>query len=369
MSAGTKQQQIPEEFLSWYGEFCLDENQEKVSNRFTACRNIVKTMQSKDVGHFLDVLLNSKRSSEALAEIKTKLQKHDNLFALHGSDREAAVLSGIILAMLLKSDKDTALVTAMGLLTASFEGGRQLIKLPMKLLDIATNALTRVSINRRKRAVLKVPTAADLDGLKELQKVLPVPAEDGKAQTVSDSEFLESSVAREIVDSALLFADKSQNFFVELVRRLEVQDEELDMLWWLYSGRSDLTGKLFGEIAEHERPLLLSMELAEKTKLAPGPASIISMMLKAGVSDTKKTLDKFVDSVPMELIESCAVENPSVLLFPIHSAISLRREFDSGKGWKESWLAKSNIAKSHSVSGLSIARLFYFERLLLRITE
>lgn len=371
MSAGTKQQQQPsEEFLAWYGEFCLDENQEKVSNRYSACANIAKTLQSKDIATFLDLLFSSKKSTQALTEIKTKIQKHDSLFALHGSDREASVLAGIALSMLLKSDKETALIAAMSLLTASFEQGRQLIKLPMELLDIANDALFRISINRRKRVALKMPNSADLEPLKEIQKSLPEPSKTGEERADSEEpDPLEASVARSIVDNAVYLADKTQKFCGELVRRLEVQDEELDMLWWLYSERSDLTNQFFVDIPELERPILLANELVEKTKLAPGPTSIKSMLLKAGVTDTKKTLDKFIEAARTELIDNCAVDNPPALIFPIHTALSLRKEFNYGKTWKDSWLAKSEIGKSHNVSGLSIARLFYFEKLLLRVFE
>jgi hypothetical protein len=54
---------------------------------------------------------------------------------------------------------------------------------------------------------------------------------------------------------------------------------------------------------------------------------------------------------------------------PIHAAIASRKEFDYGKNWKETWVAKTQISKAHSISSISLAQLFYVERLILRMLD
>jgi hypothetical protein len=378
MSASTKAKPS-DEFLAWYSEFGMDDNVERVSNRYNACLSLVKTFSFKALPTYLEVIYGGKKNAQALIDLKAMLKKHDTLFAMSGTDREVQVLSSIILALLLKAESEMALIAAMSILTSSLDGGRKLVTLPMELLSLAETAVQQISIDRRKRISITSLVPEDLEDLTAIQSELPEPVseEEEEPDEVENStstdddepEHLETSAARTIVDATLEFASKTQKLCADLVRRLEIQDEELDILWWLYGERSEDTGKLFSAVTDLQRSLIFGKELAELTKVAPGPVSIKSVLLKAGVSETKKSVSNSIDAVDNEWIDECSLDGLSVLMLPIHTAIACRKEFNHAKNWKETWAAKTQISKSHSISALSLAHLFYFERLLLRISD
>jgi hypothetical protein len=61
-----------------------------------------------------------------------------------------------------------------------------------------------------------------------------------------------------------------------------VQDEELNVLWWLHGGHSELAKVPFGELPVAQRPLVLAAELSDLSTILPGPPSLAALLSRAG---------------------------------------------------------------------------------------
>lgn len=354
------------EFARWYSESFMDEG----AKRDIRWKGIVDV--ANKAGHLTAEVLTrlafktpvppSGRKSEDLGESYSKL-----IAAISGGElgfdpvqsaRELQVLAAAALVRLVATLPDAALIVT----TASFAGNRK-PDLPMDLVGAAEKGL--VSLSGRKHARTKIeelklaPPKVDFVVLPEaMQSMDPT---QWKAQLDKLHDATTASIERVVA---------GQNRVVEaLHKQIALDEEELQMLWWLLGGFSRQSDMAFADIDPKVRPLALAHELGEMTAVSPGPASVRAMLARAGVGTEELKIGDVVNAVDIEWAKS--VSEPSLVspaTTPIHFALEQRAELGSEDAWQASWSGLTGFSTDVSLPALKLAELFYREHLFLNVS-
>jgi hypothetical protein len=142
-----------------------------------------------------------------------------------------------------------------------------------------------------------------------------------------------------------------------------IQDEELQMLWWLLGERSIDRNCAFSSLSAVERPLVLAKELAGLTGYLPGPFAIKSILSRAGLRDSDElTIVECVNAGDQEWLKWLVDDQqPSPVTRPIHAAVSRKLETGDNESWISGWAAAAEIDSAQKVSALQLGLLFYRE--------
>jgi len=361
--ANDKQVKPTEEFLQLYSELVVVQDEERVSKRFLASHGLSMKLNADLVEQFLDVLFKTKRYETSYSEIVKLFLAQDPLFALNSSNaREVEILSAAVLCLAMKSNSNIALGVALSLVTASNSKGRNLPDFSIDILDTAESALARISRQDRSKPITKNPVSVEPKGYLAVKAKI-----DAEGVKEEDLPQLQSDLSDELVK----FISESKKAIDESYRRamehIESQDEELEILWWLFGGRSIHEDKKFESFGEEEKCIVFAKELSDRTKLLPGPTSIMAILQKAGVGEKKVSVVKTVSKLAQKTVADFCVISLSPLTFPLHCALACRNDNDEVEVWSKVWASKAGIGEAHELTSLSLARLFYFERLLLRL--
>jgi len=151
---------------------------------------------------------------------------------------------------------------------------------------------------------------------------------------------------------------------------LRMQDEELQMLWWLIGSRSVDLDVPFEKLPPEAKPLFLAKELAEDTELLPGPPSIKGLLSRAGLPETAIDIARVINGADAVWLRGFLPEDePSPVTTPIHYALKRQVETGAGQAWVAGWAAAVGAPTDLSVKSIQLAVLFYRERLLIDFAD
>lgn len=236
-------------------------------------------------------------------------------------------------------------------------GGARTASLPIDLVISAENALTRLSAIRRKRPNLgnvkvESPEFAfelDFSGVQANQpqtfKGLFEQFQDALNGTLAD------------------LTEKFNGTLETVASATKMADEELDMLSWVFGGRSLVPDEAFGDVPAPQKPLVFARDLASLTKIYPGPTVVPALLSRAGINTTGKvTIVDAVNAVSAEWTATVLKgRKPSPASSPIHAALARREETGADGGWQAGWAATTGIDVDAALSPIALAELFYRE--------
>jgi hypothetical protein len=252
-----------------------------------------------------------------------------------------------------------AAVAALSVITSTMESARQLPP-PIDLVERAKRTVNELIQRTRIRPKLTAPgvVALNFDAAENFYRAEPNP--EGMKKALAE-------VAKSI-DGGFAAATKARNDELSALQRyLNVQDEELDMLWWLVGHRSWDLDCGFEKVPAESRPLVFAKELAGVTSLLPGPAQIKSLLSRAGLDDEKKlSVPDAVGALKAEWLRGLPKSHTaSPVLNPLHFAIERSLEVGGGVSWIPGWSAATELDAKTNFSPLALGTLFYYERLLM----
>ena len=169
--------------------------------------------------------------------------------------------------VVMDQNDDLSASTALAISTSALAGMRPLA-LPMDLAGVAEQAIARIAEANRVRPKLN-------EMLLEPQTLTFVKAKE-KLTTIDGVNIhaMVDGMASAINIALGGVANKVNAIVSKTSTFITIQDEELDMLWWVLGERSVGVKKPFESIPEKERPLIFAAELAQATAYLPGPRSI-----------------------------------------------------------------------------------------------
>lgn len=256
----------------------------------------------------------------ALAEFQKAFSDADP--SMEKGDRQDQILAAGVLLQYLVSNSKVALAVAT---TAC--GGVRKPALPVDLVTLAENTISRLGASRRMRPDLSniditAPEFAFEPDFSNVQHNVPSTYKD-----VFD-HFTET-VGEALADLVGKF-NKSIESLVDAGKKA---DEELDLLSWVLGQRSLLPKHAFAAIPVIEKPLVFARDLASLTTISPGPNSMPALLSRAGLKATGQT--KIADAVNAVSDDwtSAALKalKPSPVTSPVHFALLRRQETGAGE--------------------------------------
>ncbi len=349
------------------GEFCLGEDGASIQ-RWKGLTSFAKNAAHDDIEALLRLALGSRQppAADRLSSFQEAFRKVDPDFSTANNSRELQVLAACTLIYIAQTPgNNVAPGAALAMATSSVESHRK-NTLPGDLLEIAQEALRNLSIGMARRPELPPSLGQEYKPLFEasVQKIKSQPDFTGTA----DALTMAGSATTRAING---IQGQSLAAFRALETRLNQQDEELQMLWWLLGGRSEDLDHTFHALPTKIRPLILGKELADHTLIPPGPPSVRALLSRAGLEGKAKIkLVAAVGACPANWLKSLAVpEIASPVTQPIHFAIVRQLETGPGTDWVPGWAAATDLSKDISFTPLTLAELFYRERLLTRLYE
>ena len=277
------------DFARWYVDAFMDDGQ----TRAQRWKGVVDTAAAANF-HTVEVLVRYAFATTAPADgwkngklaethqaVLATISGNGSPMVPAASRRELQVLTAAVLTRLFYSMPDAAIVV----LNASFEGKRK-YDLPMDLPGLAKLAL--VEFARKKHARPDTKAFEIVTPKLEFEVSTEAMASMTSAQWKSELDRLRDAArmaGRAIVDG--------QNRVAKLLaRQISLGEEELQMLWWLIGGHSNVADAPFDEVAAPLKPLVFGEELGQLTQVSPGPASMKALLSRAGIGGEAGLPDK-----------------------------------------------------------------------------
>jgi len=162
--------------------------------------------------------------------------------------------------------------------------------------------------------------------------------------------------------------------FRKLQLRFPLVDEETNILWWLVGETSRDLDRRWGELDAGAVCSIGAAELADLTKVLPGPIAARAFLDRAVRSERKKvptsiSIAEVVVETPKEWREKrhkTPIPNELAGLLPIHQAMTLSLQADDDGAWRNIFKTSTKLPTSAKGSPDAVAYQIYLEHLTVR---
>ena len=347
------------DFFRWYSSMEFGEDADTRAKRWDGLTAVVKSPSVTTLEVLTRLAFRTKiqnRTGEA-NQLREKLAGGGPPLG----DEELALMAASALALVL-TPMDTTSAKAASLITGTACAGLRSLTQPMDLVGMAKNVQNHLAETSRRRPALEQQRLVNpqLDIQTSLDAL-----EEGNVATVRAAiEALASASVKALV----AITTRQRQFESAVQGYVRVQDEELDILWWLQGERCLFFGVQFEDVPLIHRPIVFAVELAALTKVLPGPTALSSLLRRAGVDDTVQlTIPEAIQGIPKEwlahLIPEERATKVSVVATPILEAVRRRQEVDGQDTWIAAWGTVTGLDQATKLPALLLAESLYRELL------
>lgn len=359
-----QQHELLDSFVRWSRGANLQGDQERATKRLNGALQGAKTATPQHVEAMLQVCFGKQGADKtSLDQVIAWFTTADKDFVPSDNANELLALSGATLATMLRSSSPARASSALAITLASF-GSKRKHKLEFDLPGMAEEVLRDLAINTRRRAA-----PPSLKAAPDLKKPLETLTTEMQQQAYPTGAIAAANTLSKGVTAGFkAISDTLADHLQYVHRQIAIQDEELQMLWWLLNGWSQGRSMPFTEIPEKSRLIVFAKELADLTDTLPGPIAVDALLVRAGVaSDRDVTIPAALNACDGEWLRT-VTPSPglSPLTRPLHLAIARKVETGDETAWVAGWSAATGIAKDAKFAPSLLARLFYREFLLQR---
>ena len=351
------------DFARWYQAVELSTDRSSLMARWKGIVAVVKDANSEYVETLIRLVFRSRQTAAegTKGRIWEAFKNADSGFDIQYNDRELEVLSGASLVALMDKDDDVGALAALAITTTAFAGARK-AEVPMDLCTLAENAIDRIASAHRRRPTLVEHGELVLPKF-NLQKASSKVRETESWEGIAEAFTSAASSIREALSAS---AERQMNGHRAVSEFVKIQDEELQMLWWLIGQRSWDYDRTFRTVPVEVQPLVFAKELADSTEFLPGPPCAMALLSRAGLGERKKIgIGAAIDGSHTEWLQTLVgEEDPSPVSCPLHFAITRQLETGPGGTWIPGWSCTTGIGVTHAIPSLTLGVLFYRERLL-----
>jgi hypothetical protein len=236
------------------------------------------------------------------------------------------------------------------------------------VLTIAEDCLHKLSAERHEETALPNPTTTvpAMDKFtKQIEEHL------GGSRLPEAAEQIKQAfqtLAKALTDTQTAHVKNVQ----ALERQIRLQAEETQFLWWLFTASSRDLNEPFSRMSCPALCLIIGKELADLTRLSPGPATLPAFMSKVLTQAQITVLDNItipeaVNAVPDAWLKRIGDDTTRDILdiCPVHLAIDRAVEIGA-VSWPEAYSKATGVATDAALAPVQVSFQFYRERLLLR---
>lgn len=354
---------MQDQFPSWYASMSFQQDAAFTEKRWTAIKGHVEgvTRAGLILLAKLAFRLKPQMGSPEVAALRQALSGD----AAQPGDEELIMLSASALAVAMGSDAGGIAALAATVVSSMSCGGLRELKQPMELVGMADNVLRELSETARRRP-----------SLEQVKLVTPVvdKNDDALVQAVNTGELKNVVQALAVATNKAIsaMARRQREFEAAVQKYVNIQDEELDILWWLEGSHSFDLGLDFSKVTAEHMPLAIARELANLTKVLPGPPALASLLSRTGLLDAPlQSIPDLVQGMPQEWLNKAVDGLPndgiSASLTPILFAIQRRHEVYGKDDWIAAWATTTELPREPVLSPIQFAAAAYREFSLTRL--
>jgi hypothetical protein len=356
-------------FADWYRVASVDPQQVPLDLRWQGIEAFVEDVDNPRALDVVRLLFGiPPKAFDFDSTFRTAFKNADDSFAMRANELEMEVLAGATIAHLLELD-DTALADAVALaaVCADFQGLRQkptlseIIELAQKYLHERSDGL---------RTQLTTPS------IKPLNKTAGL-VDNATAQSTSELTW---PMIQPVVEKLETLPNKLVKPINEALEKLSaqllLQQEESNMLWWLFSEHSRDLRISMSQVGHPAASLVAGKELADLTLVLPGPVAaeaFLDRMLQAVTKNRKHketTLQEAVAARQIKGWKKQATEKVNLNglddLCTVHFAIRQSANAESESEWMPAFAKRAGVKADVELSPVLLATQVYRERLLIK---
>ena len=284
-------------------------------------------------------------SDASFAEkFRSVFNKADQNFQMSGNDRELTLLAGATLTNAMERHKrEIADLVGLVLVCAALQNIRK-VAVP-QIPELAAQYLGRRSANRAQ------------------------PEHGGPESKLFDALKAVGAVQAELATE-----------FRKLQLEFPIIAEEVNALWWLFSEASRDSGQRLSEMPVESVCLIVAKELADLTRIIPGPFAARAFLDKALRTGRKKigpsiTIANAVNGTPKEWRDkyfNAQLSNELASILPINHAVRLSVQSPDEDAWRPMFEGSTGVSPDSEIAPIAIAYQTYLELLVVhavRVTQ
>jgi len=354
---------VQDQFSTWYASMSFQQDAALTNKRWSAIEGHVSAATKSDLAMLakLAFRLKPQMGSTAVSALRQTLSGD----AAQPGDDELIMLSASALAASMASNEDRIAALAATVVSSTSCGGLRQLKQPMDLVGMADNVLRQLSETARRRP-----------SLEQAKLIAPTidKSDEALIQAVNTGGLLNVAQALAVATNKAISAisRRQREFEASVQKYVNIQDEELDILWWLEGGHSFDLGLDFSKVSTEQLPLAIARELGNLTKILPGPPALSSLLSRTGLVDAPlQSISDSVQGMPDEWLHKAVGVLPqdgiSANLTPILFAMQRRLEVDGKDDWIAAWRTTTELPQEAMLSPIELAATAYREFSLTRL--
>ncbi len=247
-------------FPDWFALVALKPSSDLLAKRWTA----VETLAATETRAGLLSLVRAARGSsgDTAAAVKA-VRDADESFQVHNSDAELRVLSTVAIAEIMKTPSCEADFVALAVVCAAFSTAGP-DALAQRAAEVGRAYLAHEGA--RVRAVTSI-SGSKVEDFESAASAF-------SAAAPTDVEGLKAKTSALIGDVTKIHAEA----IAALHSAMKAMREESDMLWWSFAGYSSDLDRPLRDVGLAPSCLIAAKELADLTRLLPGPRSAVALL-------------------------------------------------------------------------------------------
>ncbi len=357
-------------FADWYRITSIDFREELLKKRWVGIEKFVK---SSGLQMALEVvrLFHTKpfKDNDFIDKYREAFKKADSTFPMRDNDLELQVLAGASIVHHLDTSHKYATEVALATVCANYTRVASHVVFP-EIINIARNYLSEQSINLRSRYKLsrvKISKINNMDKLmKDLTKACQANTLPNTAPPLKESFMKLNTAIKELVDS-------TNKTLIEVNEYLKLQQEESNILWWLFGGYSNDLECRMADLKVATVCLVAGKELADLTVLVPGPVAVdafLDKMIRTSIKVLPESiaLKDAVNASPIEWRKKWINTKDFGIvedMCPVHYAVKKSLETGGNSAWVISFEENMKTKADIPVYPLKLALQVYLENLLI----
>ena len=358
------------DFADWYRVIAIEPDEARLENRWSGIERVLEVCGDADIIELVRLYYGrSLRDQSFLDRFRSAFKDADSTFAMRSNDLELKVLAASTVMTFLDDEGPQVDLVALCVKCGDYQDQGKPEVLP-ELIARAKDYLRTRSLSVR-----------DTGGVPPLRKVKKLSAEAVTERcSGSDLALLSEPMAELIngINSMIAgLANSAEKTMDALVAAQEVQQEELDILWWVFAEHSDGLSRRMSRLGVPEACILAAKELSDHTTRLPGVFSADAFLDKVLRAVRKKlsgtiTIKDAVNAIDRRWREAYANDHsddePSDLS-PVHLAILKSLETEGDEDWLPTYERAAQVSADAPVTPLGLASQFYDELILARTTQ
>lgn len=371
--------EMPQSFPDWYRSADIQIDGESVTKRWDAVAAILNEMTPPRAVSIAKLLIRSEVLPNELNEkLITSFQTTDPSFGPLGNANELRVLAGCILCSLFEEcpgDSADAASLATRCLTFQFSDSHNL-PVPA-ILELAKHYIECRSIVLRKRPDLTLSEIPRMD-LSEQVESIESDAEDVEEQIHESFRIVIGTLEDRFRD----VVEAMRKFSLDHAEFLAAQDEELNIVWWLFGGSSREENVRFEHLPSASVCIRAAKELADLTSFNIGPSGADAYLdhLIRTSSDAQESAQINIERAIGEVNESwrakwvgdMSLSQRNMIeafkrALPITFALASCENDNGTNSWVTLFEALECVGASDPLDARVVALQFYDELLLMKL--